>query len=40
MPTGIFERTEKHKRNISKALTGKKLSVSHRESLELVLDVK
>jgi len=33
MPKGHFKRTKKHKENISKALSGKKKSLSHRKKL-------
>jgi len=33
MPKGVYERTEQHNKNISKAKTGKKLSEEHKKKI-------
>ena len=35
MPKGVYERTEQHNKNISKAKTGKKLSEEHKRKISV-----
>ena len=40
MPKGVYERTEQHNKNISKAKTGKKLSEEHKRKISAAITGK